>query len=221
MTDTTAPAAAPPRWAEYMPVADLAPALRNAKAHDLQAIAASFDTFGALEPTVLDERTMRLVSGHGRVEFLAAREATGADMPEGVWIDGEGRWCWLVVRGFHSRDDDHAHAAGIALNRTGERGGWVPELLAQDLDSLRTNPELFDATGFTTEYLDDLVASFGPVDDLGELGDRLGNPEPADFWPVLRFKVPPELRARYLALVANVAGGDAEQFAYLVERASR
>ncbi len=147
-------------------MADLAPALRNAKAHDLQALAASVEAFGLLEPVVLDERTSRLVSGHGRAEWLAASELAGkpdtwpADRawpPEGVWVDGEGRWCWLVTRGFTSRDDNHAHAAGIALNRVGERGGWVPELLAQDLDSL-IGTQLFDATGFNADDLDDLVA---------------------------------------------------------------
>lgn len=158
MTDA---AAAPPRWAEYLPVADLAPALKNAKAHDLAALARSFEQFGAMEPVVLDERTGRLVSGHGRVEHLAAKEQLGAEPPEGVLVDG-GRWCWLVARGWRSRDDDHAHAAGIALNRVGERGGWVPELLAEQLDDLRDQPELLDAAGFTIAELDAMLQELAP-----------------------------------------------------------
>lgn len=141
-----------------MPVADLAPALRNAKAHDLAALARSFEQFGAMEPVVLDERTGRLVSGHGRVEHLAAKEQLGAEPPEGVLVDSEGRWGWLVARGWRSRDDDHAHAAGIALNRVGERGGWVPELLAEQLDDL-VGTALFEATGFSADDLDDLIAA--------------------------------------------------------------
>jgi phage/plasmid-like protein (TIGR03299 family) len=88
---------APPRWTEYLPVATLQPAPRNAKAHDLDALQRSLEAFGALEPVVLDERTTRLVSGHGRVEKLSTLEAAGAEPPEGVVVDGHGRWCWLVT----------------------------------------------------------------------------------------------------------------------------
>lgn len=154
---TTAPA--PPRWAEYLPVAELQPAPTNAKGHDLGALQASLDAFGAMEPVVLDERTHRLVSGHGRVELLSTLEAAGAKPPEGVVVTG-GRWCWLVTRGWRSTDDAHARAAGVALNRVGERGGWDATALNATLDDLWGTP-LADAVGWTADELDDLVASAG------------------------------------------------------------
>lgn len=161
----------PPRWTEYLPVAELAPAIKNAKAHDLAAMTASVEAFGVLEPVVLDERTLRLVAGHGRVEWMAAAERAGkpdtwpADQPwppDGVWVDPEGRWCWLVTRGFTSRDDAHAHAAGIALNRVGEKGGWEVATLAEMLDDLIGTP-LAEGAGFTADELDDLIAAAGGV----------------------------------------------------------
>lgn len=142
-----------------MPVAELKPAVRNAKAHDQAALGRSMDAFGAIEAVVLDERTGRLVAGHGRAEYLAQLQAQGAEPPEGVVVDDQGRWCWLVTRGWHSDNDAHAEAAGIALNRVGERGGWQPEVLSAALDDLATSPDLFDAVGWTTAELDDLVAS--------------------------------------------------------------
>lgn len=149
-----------PRWTEYLPVADLLPASRNAKNHDQAALGASLDAFGAIEAVVLDERTGRLVAGHGRTEYLAELQAKGADPPEGVVVDDEGRWCWLVTRGWSSRDDAHAEAAGIALNRVGELGGWQPDVLNAALDEL-WGTQLADAAGWTADQLDDLIAATG------------------------------------------------------------
>lgn len=211
-----------PRWAEYQALDQLRPALRNAKAHDQAALGASVGAFGFIEPVVVDERTGRLLAGHGRTAYLAQLRAEGAEPPEGVVVAEDGSWQVLVVRGVASRNDAHAEAMGIALNRVGERGGWQPDVLLSALDDLRTDDaDLFDAAGFTSDYLDDLAASYGPVDDLDALAGKLGQSDPSDLWPVLRFKVPPDLRDQYRALVANVPGGDADQFAWLVERAAR
>jgi hypothetical protein len=155
---------APPRWSEYLPVSTLTPALKNAKGHDAAAMGASVREFGFVEPVVLDERTSRIVSGHGRVEWLAQQEATGADPPEGVTLDADGRWCWLVTRGWHSRDDLHAHAAGVALNRVGEKGGWRTDALADLLDGMRETPALIEASGFTIGELDEMVAGLSTPD---------------------------------------------------------
>lgn len=220
MSDDTA-VAGPPRWAEYLPVADLVPAPTNAKAHDQVALATSVSTFGYMEPVVLDERTGRLVAGHGRTAHLAELHAAGKPAPEGVLVDAAGTWLVLCVRGWASTDDDHARAAGIALNRVGELGGWHQQGLAADLLALRNvDLQLLDAAGFTSDYLDDLLASFAPPEGLDDQAGRLGEPQPSDFWPVLRFKVPPAARDRYQQLVADVPGGDADQFQWLLDRAA-
>lgn len=161
MTDTA------PRWAEYMPLAELQPALRNAKHHDQAALGASVGAFGMVEPVVLDERTGRLLAGHGRTDYLTALEASGRpdDWPEaapfppdGVVVGEDGRWQWLVVRGISSRDDAHAEAMGIALNRVGERGGWKPDTLSEALDELWAT-DYADAIGWSSTELDELIAA--------------------------------------------------------------
>jgi hypothetical protein len=48
----------------------------------------------------------------------------------------------------------------VALNRVGERGGWEAEVLNAALDGL-WGTALADATGWTPDELDDLVASTG------------------------------------------------------------
>lgn len=223
----TAPTA-PPRWTEYRTVDDLPPAHRNAKDHDQAAMRRSVRSFGFIEPVVLDERTGRLLGGHGRTDYVAELEASGRPddwpdgvpfPPEGLVVRDDGRWTLPVTRGWASRDDAHADAAALALNRVGELGGWVPDTLADMLDSLRGS-DLLDAAGFTTDYLDDLIGTL-EAPSLDDLAGKYGDPDPTHLWPVLRFKVAPQDRDRYLRLVEGIEGGDDVLFAHLLTLAER
>jgi ParB-like chromosome segregation protein Spo0J len=55
---------------EYLPLATLLKAPRNPKDHDIGLLHDSFSRFGFVEPIALNERTGRLVAGHGRQEAL-------------------------------------------------------------------------------------------------------------------------------------------------------
>jgi hypothetical protein len=166
VTDT-----APPdvdRWLGWVALAEVAEAARNAKAHATGAISRSVGRFGYVEPMVLDERTGRLVAGHGRLAELRAREATGEDPPDGIRTDPDGTWLAPLLRGWRSRSDAEADAAALALNRVGEAGGWERDTLAELLTELATDPDLYDATGFDPSALDDLLAELGDVIELPE-----------------------------------------------------
>lgn len=69
------------RRLEYVPLDELKPAERNPKRHAGDAIQASIGKFGYVEPIVLDERTGRLVAGHGRLEALLAERDSGKPPP--------------------------------------------------------------------------------------------------------------------------------------------
>ena len=146
-----------PRKIEMMPVEDLVPAERNPKAHDAEVLNGSLDRFGFIDPIVRDDRTGRLVSGHGRTEGILARMKRGDPPPEGVEVDAAGRWVVPVVTGWASANDDEAEAAGIALNRIGERGSWDEEALAGLLSNLENGPGLA-GLGYDQDDLDDLFA---------------------------------------------------------------
>lgn len=143
------------RRLEYVDLDELVPAERNGKGHDSAAIARSVERFGVIEIPVVDERTGRLVAGHGRREDYLDRRERGEPAPEGVRVV-KGRWRVPVVRGWASRDDAEALAAGVALNRSGELGGWVDSLAAilTDLAALEGG---LDATGFTDDDLANLL----------------------------------------------------------------
>lgn len=205
-----------PRRLEYMLVRDLTPAKRNPKAHDLDALRASIERFGYVEPAVLDERTERLVVGHGRTELLANAEAAGLPAPEGVRVSREG-WKVPVVRGWASTNDEEAEAYVVASNAVGE-GLWNRDLLAELLTDVAASDAGLEGTGFDADYLADLTASLAPPPTLDDLEDEVGDPDPSDFWPVLRTKLPPDLLTRFME-VTEPAGPDiVDRLRWLVDQ---
>lgn len=67
----------PERTIDYLPVDDLVAAPRNPKRHAEADLAVSLSKHGYTEPVLLDERTGKLVAGHGRVEALLAAQNRG------------------------------------------------------------------------------------------------------------------------------------------------
>lgn len=70
------------RWLDYMPLSKIDRAERNPKQHDEVGIRGSLGRWGVADLPVLDERTGRLVSGHGRldqVEYLSQLDPAGVD----------------------------------------------------------------------------------------------------------------------------------------------
>lgn len=187
-----------PREIAYMPLEEILPARRNPKLHaDLDP---SFDEFDFLDAVVLDERTGQLIGGHGRIEGLVARQAAGKAAPEGVKVDGD-RWLAPVQRGWRSRDDAHAEAAGIALNRYTEAGGWDFTLLSEMLGALPDN--LVGSVGFSLADLDDLAGLLAKPPSLDDLAAQVGDPDPRALWPVLRVRVSSETKARFDRLTVD------------------
>lgn len=150
---------AAPRRLEYVPLDELAPATRNAKTHDQAGIGRSVGRFGFMDLPVLDERTGRLVAGHGRRQDLLDRRERGEDPPDGVEVRRDGTWLVPVVRGWASRSDEEADGAALALNRLTEAGGWSEPVLAEILSGLaEVDGELVLAAGFSDEQLKQVLA---------------------------------------------------------------
>lgn len=163
--ETTSPA----RRIEYVALDDVATAERNAKEHDLPRLVRSIEEFGFTIPLLPDDRTGRLVAGHGRLVALRQMRDSGATPPEGVHVT-DGAWFVPMIRGWASRDDDHAAAVSVADNRLSEVGGWDDNTLAELLEEIVDgNPDLLDVTGFTVDNLDEMLR------DLGTLADRTSN----------------------------------------------
>ena len=166
------------RWLEPIDLDEIPVAARNAKAHDGAGIARSIERFGYVEPMVLDERTGRLVAGHGRLDDLKRRRDAGDDPPDGIV-----EWRGPVLRGWSSRTDAEADAAAIALNRVGEAGGWHHDLLTDLLAEIsEVDPDLLAATGFAADDLESLLAQHGAPPSLDDLERDLGGYDETDGW---------------------------------------
>lgn len=83
---------------EYMRLADIPAAERNPKTHALGLLVLSIGRFGFADPALLDERTGRLIGGHGRLAALAAIKAyrgtglegataAGYELPAELWAE--------------------------------------------------------------------------------------------------------------------------------------
>lgn len=112
---------------KYLPLASIKFAAKNPKKHDLDEIQASFVNLGFGEPPLLDERTGRLVAGHGRIEALRALKKAGKRPPQGI-SNNDKDWLVPVVAGWRSKNDQQAQAYLVASNTLVERGGWCAGL---------------------------------------------------------------------------------------------
>lgn len=200
----------------WVPINDLPDALVNPKGHDLEAIVASMRQFGITEPPLLDERTGRLLAGHGRRDALLLMKVRGEDPPVGVRnINGD--WTVPVVRGFATQTDEEAQAYVVASNRLTEKGGWINELLA---DVLRNTPEdLLAVTGYSARQRDDLLALMSPPLDLDDLAAKVGEPGDRDLWPYIRVQVSPGTKARWDEMVASLPVDDEARVVWLLDHA--
>lgn len=146
------------RWLEYERLPDLTPAERNPKGHDLPGIGQSMRRLGYTEPVMVDERTGRLISGHGRLRRLTDDHAAGKRPPEGIEVDGDGTWLVPVTHGWRSANDVEANMAIVSANQLTIAGGWSdPAQLIEMLQEAQAGPGLA-GTGYTPTTLDKLLS---------------------------------------------------------------
>jgi hypothetical protein len=146
----------------HVPLAQITGAVRNPKRHDGTGIAASIARFGLGELPMLDERTGRLVAGHGRIDQLAAMHAAGQPPPDGIQTDEHGGWLVPVIRGWASGSDAEADAYLVASNQLTVAGGWdEPELAALLAGLAAADATLLAVTGLGEDDLDRLLDRAG------------------------------------------------------------
>lgn len=158
---------------EYVPLAEVQRWPRNPKKHDEPGIDASLERFGFTEPLILDEKSGKLVAGHGRLEALQRRKAAGKTPPARIAMKGQD-WMVPVVRGVAFKDVAEAEAYLLTSNRLVEIGGWDEAGLADILRDLSDTSTLL-GTGFQQTDLDaldrEVAAATAPV--VGASPDEL------------------------------------------------
>lgn len=154
------------RRIEYLPLASIQGATRNPKLHALGDLGTSISGHGFVEVPTLDERTGRLVAGHGRIEALKARHAAGEPPPGGVRGDVGGEWLVPILRGWGSRDDADAENYLVASNQLTIAAGWEKGGLTDIIRDLAKADSL-EGLGFNATELELLLTAptgIAPVD---------------------------------------------------------
>lgn len=160
---------------EYVKASTLERWPRNPKEHDLPEIKSSLARFGFVQPIALDERTKRIVAGHGRLEASLELKAEGAPPPKRVRVVA-GEWFLPVLRGVEFEAESEAEAYLLADNNLTMARGWDLAELAEMLPDLD-----LVGTGWTSDDVDRMVAEAAAIrpDDDDFEGER-PNDVPAD-----------------------------------------
>lgn len=146
---------------EYMSLEELEGWPRNPKQHSIKKIAGSIQDFGYVTPIIIDEKTQRIVAGHGRLDSLKVLRGQGKEPPDRIEIK-DGQWFVPVLRGISFKSEQHAERFALADNFTSEAGGWNDSLLADILSEYVEEDEaLLVAIGVETKDYDKLMASLG------------------------------------------------------------
>jgi DNA modification methylase len=151
------------RRIEMRLVAELTPARRHARTHSkkqIRQIAQSIETFGFLNPVLVDPKG-RVIAGHGRVMAALLLKLTHVPTLE-----------------ISHLSETEIRAYVIADNRLAELAGWDKELLALELQDLLTLDLDLDlgVIGFEAAEIDLLVQGLAPEPDPD---DELAEPDTA------------------------------------------
>jgi ParB-like chromosome segregation protein Spo0J len=138
-----------PMVVQTVPISSLVEDPYNARVHgeeNLKAIRDSLSSHGQVEPLVVQQSTMRVLGGNGRLQAMKVLGWTDAAV---VLVD---------------LPDSRARALGLALNRTAEMSEWNFATLADTLQEIDTGEfDLPALTGFDDEELK-RIAEWVPKD---------------------------------------------------------
>lgn len=204
------------RRIEYTPLSALTRADSNPKTHDIPAIRRSFAEFGFVEAITIDERTGKLVAGHGRLAVLEADAKEGKRPPDDVAVDAAtGEWLVPVQRGWSSRNDKQAAAYVIASNKIPMAGGFDDEAIARALAEF--DGDLALATGFSAAEQIDLAALIAQPPRSENVASKYGPSHHDDAHQPIKFRVPQPVFDRWMVLVRSRDWTEAVAFEHLVD----
>ena len=157
---------------QYRPVADLAPAPRNARTHSekqVQQIAASIKKFGFTNPILLDGQN-GIIAGHGRLLGAIAAGLDSVPCVDLSYLTPAERRAYLLA------DNQIAIAAG-----------WDEEILIDELKCLDAEGFDLDVLGFSSSELEKMLVpeihgDAEPQVDQAEELNKKWNVKTGDLW---------------------------------------
>lgn len=152
------------RRIEYLPLDEVVGAAHNPRRHADDTIRAGLQAFGLADLPIVDDRTGRLVAGHGRIKLLRELRAAGSPRPRYVKQADDGTWLIPVYRGVSFRSDAHAGAYVLMNNESSVAGGWDTDELVAVLGDMDEGHVVL--SGYTEADIDRLLeGAKGPDDE--------------------------------------------------------
>lgn len=147
---------------QYVDIYKLIPATRNPKLHALEDIVASIREYGFREPIVVDNKTKRIVIGHGRLEALIMIHKASESPPDGIKVV-KGTWMAPTINVIFT-NEAAAESYALTANRLVEKGGWHIGQLEEMLQTLE--PIGFDLLKELEHEIDTSIATTPDVEEI-------------------------------------------------------
>lgn len=151
-------------------VETLRPHPENPREGDVAAIAESLTVNGQYRPLVVQAGTGVIVAGN---HTWKAAQRLGWEFIDVVMLD---------------IDDQQARRILLADNRLSDLAHYDDAALLLVLQELGTD---LDGTGYTAVSVEDLAKLLAPPPSVADLVDETEEPDPADFYPVVKMALPP------------------------------
>ena len=135
----------------------------------------------------------------------------------------DGQWRIPVIRGISFANDAEAEAYLLADNRLSEIGGWRKDLLADILQEMVDGEDdLLEGTGFEIDEVAAMLAVGKDKPSLEDLENQYGSHDDSEFWPVVKVKISPAVKAKFDTLMEALPGSNvSEKFLQMIELAEQ
>jgi hypothetical protein len=216
---------------ERVPLEDLTPFEGNARRGNVELVLDSLRANGQYKPLVVrqqDETLTILAGNHTYLALLRHEEDERAGCQD--WELANDRPCQICTEVdredptalAHLVECDDATATRINLvdNKAADEGDYDRDALDALLATLDDD---FVGTGYgpsEAELFTELPSAVEPPPSLDDLAEEYGEPLETDLWPVIRVRVPPNVRDDFYDVTKDCEdpGDDSVRFMFLVQR---
>jgi hypothetical protein len=217
---------------ETVPLEDLTPFPGNARRGNVELILDSLRANGQYKPLTVRRQgeTLTILAGnHSYMALLRHEEDDRAGCQD--WELSNDRPCQLCIAvdaedptalaHLIECDDATARRINVVDNRAADEGDYDQQALDAILATFDGD---FVGTGYSqseAELFAEMPAAIEPPPSLDDLAEEYGEPQDTDLWPVIRVRVPPNVRDDFYDVTKDCEdpSDDSVRFMALVQRA--
>ena len=147
---------------EKIKITDITPAEYNPRKitdEEKTKLRNSLNTFGVVDPIIINMKNMHIIGGHQRYDTLLDMYMENNSFTETLNLIRLGDIGWVFPdTDLHVEDEDHEKALNLALNKI--NGEWDYDKLQEVLKELELSPLNVELTGFDNEEIKELDTGY-------------------------------------------------------------